>query len=74
MPRPYKARNKRIIMRAQNGRFRKTTVADAGIVVCPQCNHIMTKRYPESGRFINPAAIKYVCGNCGHEAKPSEVE
>lgn len=31
----YKASNKHVIMRASNGRFRRTTGADLGIGVCP---------------------------------------
>jgi hypothetical protein len=48
MPRPYRARNKRIIHRASNGRFRNSTFEDIGIpnsevqdgyAICGKCGH-----------------------------------
>ncbi len=53
MARPYKTRSKRIIMRASNGRFRKTTGADFGIGVCPNegCNHLTLEVFDRPGGF-----------------------
>lgn len=53
MARSYKARNKRIIMRSGNGRFRETTAADFGIGVCPNdgCNHLTLQVFDRPGGF-----------------------
>lgn len=67
MSRSYKARNKRIIQRGRNGRFRKTTMADFGIGgVCETCNHFMVRHYDgdESEPFIDPRLFRYRCFTC----------
>ncbi len=66
--RPYKARNKRIIMRLPSGRFRKATAADLGIGVCstPNCNHLTIRVYDggENDEFPDPRKFRYRCFTC----------
>ena len=66
MPRPYKAKNKRIQMRSRNGRFRRTTAADLGIGVCPVCNHLTRQVYDgdENDPFPDPRKFRHRCFTC----------
>jgi ssDNA-binding Zn-finger/Zn-ribbon topoisomerase 1 len=63
MSRPYRAPNKRIIMRGRGGRFRRTTMADFGLATdpCPHC------------RAINPRALDEArpdtCPKCGESLR-----
>lgn len=63
----YKAPNKRIISRAGNGRFRKSTMADFGIGgACPVCRHFLIRHYEGDSRepFIDPRKFRYRCFSC----------
>jgi len=69
MPKPYRARNKRIIPRSANGRFRRATLADVGLSVCEKCGAIYTPDFSQArvGRFIDPMKlneIKSWCPRC----------
>ena len=67
MPRPYRARNKRIIHRAGNGRFRRSTLSDIGMLVCGKCGAIFTPDIsvlPREGAFVDPFAINRVRTRC----------
>jgi len=70
MPRPYKARNKRIIQRDAGGRFRKTTAKEFGIGgVCPTCNHLLLEHYDgdPNDPFPDPQKFRYRCFTCEPE-------
>ena len=67
MARSYKARNKRIISRSHNGRFRKTTMQDFGIGgFCETCGHMMIRHYYGDPReaFPDPRKFRYRCFTC----------
>lgn len=68
MPKPYKARNKRIIQRAGNGKFRKTTLEDVGLGgVCPDCQHFLFQEYfGKNPEMPDPRELGYECHNCGY--------
>jgi len=60
----YKASNKRLIARASNGKFKKTTMEDIGLNVC-SCGHFMALTYlGKDMEFPNPMQFFYVC-SCG---------
>lgn len=74
MPKPYKARNKRIINRANNGRFRKTNLSDLGISeseiatgysVCANCGYGKEEDW-------TPIMLSAPCPKCNssEKAKP----
>lgn len=82
MPNHYKARNKRIIPRNGNGRFRKTAAADFGIGgVCPNCDHLLIRHYDgdERDSFPDPRKFRYRCFTCeprteAELAREAEIE
>ncbi len=51
---PYKTKNKRIIQRGTDGRFRQTTLADIGMAVCKICGAIFT---PDLSKFKDQTFI-----------------
>lgn len=67
MAKPYKARNKRIIQRSSNGRFRKTTFQDIGLMgICQTCGHFLMRHYdgnPEDP-MIDPRLFRNRCFTC----------
>ena len=66
MPKSYKAPNKRIIMRNENGRFRKTTMKDFGVGGVCSCGHLLVSHYNGDTRddFIDPRKFIYRCFTC----------
>ena len=77
MPKFYKARNKRMIARASNGKFRPTTLADLGVGTCRECGAFFAPHLElaQSERgFIDPVQmnrLKYICPTCGdYEPRP----
>ena len=71
--RPYKARNKRIIHRSGNGRFRHSTLADIGMAECEQCGAIFTPDLSKfkNQLFVDPRElrdIRKLCPACSREA------
>jgi hypothetical protein len=68
MPKPYKARNKRIIQRSHNGSFRKTTLEDVGLGgVCPDCQHFLFQEYfGKDPQMPDPRELGYECYHCGY--------
>jgi hypothetical protein len=76
MAKPYKATNKRIIMRAGNGRFRQATGADLGIGgVCPVCSHFLLRHYDGDldDRPQDPQKIRYRCFTCEPKTEEDEL-
>lgn len=66
MAKPYKARNKRIIMRRANGRFRKATGTDFGIGGICSCGHLLILHYngDKRDRPCDPRKWIYRCFTC----------
>ncbi len=68
MAKSYKARNKRIIMRGGNGRFRRATGADFGIGACPNegCRSLTRRVYdgPENDPMPDPRLFRQRCFTC----------
>lgn len=72
MSRYYKHGNGRIQMRQNNGRFRKSTLADlnAGVIVCPKCqrfNPWELYTFDRSSGFVekkrnDPPTVCHACG------------
>jgi len=64
----YKAPNKRIIQRAGNGKFRKTTMEDMGIGgTCPDCQHLLLWKYfGNNPQMPDPRETGYECPHCGY--------
>jgi len=59
--------NKRLHMRAANGRFRKAKMEDFGIGgVCPKCRHLLLHHYNGDPRdaFPDPRKFVYRCFTC----------
>ena len=72
MMRPYKAKNKRIIQRAGNGRFRHSTLADIGMAECEKCGAIFTPDLSafKNQPFIDPREFREarkLCSGCKGE-------
>lgn len=68
MAKSYRARNKRIIPRSGDGKFRKTVLSDIGAGVCQGCGKLFGWSEPEKvGAFVDPFAIakaKSYCQEC----------
>ena len=71
-----KYKNKRMMVRAGNGRFRQATGADFGIGgACPVCRHLLLRHYDgdPNAEFIDPRLFRYRCFTCEPETE-QEVE
>lgn len=68
MTRSYKARNKRVIKRSGNGRFRRATGADFGIGICTTngCGGLTVRVYDgdENDEFPDPRKFRQRCYHC----------
>jgi hypothetical protein len=65
----YKAPNGRIIPRAGNGRFRKTTLSDFGLgcILCPKCRGLNPyDEYRQEGGFVMKNDPPTHCRHCEH--------
>ena len=80
MARPYKARNKRIINRSSNGRFRKSTFSDIGMAECETCGKLFFPDYDAAvgdDPFVDPRVLqdaKRFCGVHGGIEKTQQQE
>jgi hypothetical protein len=67
-----KYKNKRMMVRAGNGRFRYATGADFGIGgACPVCRHLLLRHYDgdPKAEFIDPRLFRYRCFTCEPETE-----
>lgn len=66
MAKPYKARNKRFILRSSNGRFRRTRQEDFGVGGVCKCGHLLQRHYNGDTRddFLDPRKYVYRCFTC----------
>lgn len=65
-PRPYRARNKRIIQRSGSGRFRQSNLADIGLAECKTCGAIFTPDFSrlKNKEFIDPREMRDITSYC----------
>ena len=67
MPRPYRARNKRIIQRGSGGRFRRSTLSDVGMGECETCGAIHRPDFSDLPRPVDPRVMRdrtKQCADC----------
>lgn len=64
MPRFYRAPNKRLIMRGNNGRFRETRPADVGMGMCSKCGNPFIPDLSDLGDCPDPRIIRDRMGTC----------
>jgi len=64
MPRHYKSPNGCVHKRGRGGRFERWTMNDFGMGFCPDCRHVMIKKYPKENGMIDPRAIYFECNHC----------
>ena len=73
----YKHSNGRIQMRGGGGRFRRSTLADIGMGVCPTpgCRHLTRSFYDgdENEEFLDPRKFRQRCYTCEPHT-PEEIE
>jgi hypothetical protein len=68
----YKSKSKHIHMRAGNGRFRQTTLADIGLACCEVCDVLFTPAIPDRGGPIDPRdfhKLTRLCPNHGGQGE-----
>ena len=53
--------NKRLRLRGGSGRFRKATLDDVGMTVCPNCQSIVPIKYDEENGFVDPRSKRPDC-------------
>jgi len=68
----------RIRPRRFNGRFKRGTLADIGMTVCPECGRIVPIKFDETNGIIDPRSRRADCdhtdtsGNLMVQEEPNE--
>ena len=60
----YRTPNKRLIQRASNGRFRRSTLADIGLSWCQQCGIIFKPDFLGMGPMMDPREVRKIQQHC----------